>query len=133
MNIMKINQLPPNLGQLSLSISLFKCGILKYYENLVEEVEDDIDILQTFKTVCVKCLSCPPLSSLSVKFSLTSCLALIKLSKAAFSRLCFKVIISKLDQINNTHYIFQINTKIKKTRCARNNIKIRATLVRNYL
>ena len=57
----------PHLRQPSLSISQFKCGVFKYSQNLFEEVYD-IDIPQTFKTVCVKCHSCRPLSSLSVKF-----------------------------------------------------------------
>ena len=60
------NCLPSHLRQSNLSISQFKCGLFKYYQKLVEEVYD-IDVPQTFKTVCVKCNLCRPLSSLSVK------------------------------------------------------------------
>ena len=60
------NCLPSHLRQSNLSISQFKCGLFKYYQKLVEEVYD-IDVPQTFKTVCAKCNLCRPLSSLSVK------------------------------------------------------------------
>ena len=56
------NCLPSNLRQPNLSIGQFKCGVFQYYQNLVEDVYE-IDIPQTFKTVCVKCHSCRPLSS----------------------------------------------------------------------
>jgi hypothetical protein len=60
------NCLPSHLRQSNLSISQFKCGLFKYYQKLVQEVYAN-DVPQTFKTVCVKCHLCRPLSSLSVK------------------------------------------------------------------
>ena len=60
------NCLPPHLRKVNMSISQFKSNLLSHYRSLTELVYD-VDVPQTFKTVCVKCHSCRTLSSLLVK------------------------------------------------------------------
>ena len=54
------------LSQHTISIGEFKNNLFKYYSQMTQEIYN-IDVPQTFKTICVKCHSCRPLSSLSVK------------------------------------------------------------------
>ena len=62
------NCLPPHLRKVNMSISQFKSNLLSHYRSLTElHVVYDVDVPQTFKTVCVKCHSCRTLSSLLVK------------------------------------------------------------------
>ncbi len=51
------NCLPSHLRKANLSISQFKSYLLAYYQSVTEQVYD-IEVPQTFKTVCVKCHSC---------------------------------------------------------------------------
>ena len=60
------NRLPSNLRQHTISIGEFKNNLFKYYSQMTQEIYN-IDVPQTFKTICVKCHSCRLLSSLSVK------------------------------------------------------------------
>ena len=60
------NGLPSVLRQSNLSIDQFKCNLFNHYQKMTEEIYD-IGVPQTFKTICVKCHSCRPLFSLSVK------------------------------------------------------------------
>ena len=60
------NCLPSVIRQSKLSIHQFKCNLFNHYQKMSEEIYD-LDVRQTFKTICVKCHSCRPLSSLSVK------------------------------------------------------------------
>ena len=60
------NSLPPNIRGSDVTIGQFKSYLLKYYHKMTELVYD-FEVPQTFKTVCVKCHSCRPLSSLADK------------------------------------------------------------------
>jgi hypothetical protein len=60
------NCLPSVLRQSNLSINQFKCNLFNHYQKMSEDIYD-IGVPQTFRTICVKCHSCRPLSSLSVK------------------------------------------------------------------
>ena len=60
------NSLPSYLRDTNISISQFKTKLLEQYRYVTEHVYD-VDIPQTFKTICVKCHLCRPLSSLIVK------------------------------------------------------------------
>ena len=57
------NSLPPNIRGSDVTIGQFKSYLLKYYHKMTELVYD-FEVPQTFTTVCVKCHSCRPLSSL---------------------------------------------------------------------
>ena len=58
------NSLPLHIrGKDVVTIRQFREYLLNYYHEMIELV-DDIDVPQTFKTVCVKCHTCRPLSSL---------------------------------------------------------------------
>ena len=59
------NCLPSHLRKANLSISQFKSYLLAYYQSVTEQVYD-VEVPQTFKTVCVKCHSCRALPSLLV-------------------------------------------------------------------
>ena len=58
-----INSLPPHIRGTDVTIRQFRKYLLDYYHEMTELVYD-IDIPQTFKTVCVKCHTCRSLSSL---------------------------------------------------------------------
>ena len=60
------NSLPPNIRGSDVTIGQFKSYLLKYYHKMTKLVYD-FEVPQTFKTVCVKCHSCRPLSSLADK------------------------------------------------------------------
>ena len=60
------NSLPPNIRGSDVTIGQFKSYLLKYYHKMTELVYD-FEVPQTFKTVCLKCHSCRPLSSLADK------------------------------------------------------------------
>ena len=49
-----------------MSISQFKSYLLNHYRSVTELVYD-VEIPQTFKTICVKCHACRTMSSLLVK------------------------------------------------------------------
>ena len=57
------NSLPPTLRNRNLSIDQFKKNLFSYYANLTK-LYFDINLPQTFKTVCVKCHTCRPIASL---------------------------------------------------------------------
>lgn len=57
------NSLPSHTREADVSIGQFKSYLLNYYRTMTEQIYD-IDVPQTFKTVCIKCHSCRPLPSL---------------------------------------------------------------------
>ena len=57
------NCLPSYIRDADVAIGQFKSYLLKYYHEMTELIYD-INVPQSFKTVCVKCHSCRPLSSL---------------------------------------------------------------------
>jgi hypothetical protein len=59
------NCLPSDLRQSNLSINQFKCNLFKHYQKMSEEIYD-IGVPQYFKTICIKCHSCRPLSIVSL-------------------------------------------------------------------
>ena len=60
------NCLPPHLRKSNMSISQFKSHLLNHYRSVTELVYD-VEVPQTFKTICVKCHSCRTLTNLLVK------------------------------------------------------------------
>ena len=60
------NILPSNICGADITIGRFKFYLLNYCHKMTKLVFD-IDDSQTFKTACVKCHSCRPLSSLADK------------------------------------------------------------------
>ncbi len=58
------NCLPPR--EADVTIGQFQSYLRNYYRSMTEQVYDN-NVPQTFKTVCVKCHSCRPLSSLMYK------------------------------------------------------------------
>ena len=60
------NSLPPHIREASVTVGQFKSYLLTYYElyeTMTKEIYN-INAPQTFKSICVKCHSCRPLSSL---------------------------------------------------------------------
>ena len=60
------NCLPPHIREADVTIGQFQSYLRSYYHSITEKVYVN-NVLQTFKTVCVKCHSCRPLSSLMYK------------------------------------------------------------------
>ena len=57
------NSLPPQIREASVTVGQFKSYLLTYYEAMTKQIYN-INTPQTFKSICVKCHSCRPLSSL---------------------------------------------------------------------
>ena len=57
------NSLPPHIREASVTVGQFKSYLLSYYEAMTKQIYN-INAPQTFKSICVKCHSCRPLSSL---------------------------------------------------------------------
>ena len=61
-----LNRAPSYIRDADVTIGQFKSYLLKYYHEMTELIYD-INVPQSFKTVCVKCHSCRHLSSLVIK------------------------------------------------------------------
>jgi hypothetical protein len=72
------NCLPSYMRDADVTIGQFKSYLLKYYHEMTELIYD-INVPQSFKTVCVKCHSCRPLSSLVDKMCCNWCIKIFSL------------------------------------------------------